>query len=83
METATFANCFYRKPQDRQVVWLLIDGEDTPMPAQYSAQRGDGKPNWLSGEYYSLLGGREHWPRQGDGWAVLEPPENANLCSPK
>lgn len=81
-ETATFITHFYEKPENGQLVWLLLAEETVPMPAMYNAQRGDGKPRHLRGERYNLLGGREHWPRHGDSWTPLTPPENANQCSP-
>ena len=81
-EPATYITHHRERPQNGQLVWLLIMGEEGPMPAQYTAQQGDGKPRYLKGEHYSLLRGREHYPRHGDSWAPLDPPENANQCSP-
>lgn len=81
-ESVTFITHFYERPEDGQLVWLLLSEDHVPTPAVYNAEHGDGKPRYLRGEYYSLLRGREHYPMQGDSWAPLTPPENANLCSP-
>lgn len=80
-EPATYFYHHHKKPQDGQMVWLQIKGEKEPLPAQYTAQHGDGKPKILRGECYSLLRGRLHRPFSGESWAPMVPPENANLCS--
>lgn len=81
IEPVTFTTHSYEKPKDGQMVWLLLAGLRTATPAKYNEQRGDGKPKYLKGEWYDLLGASEHRPIQGDSWSPLTPPQNANLKS--
>jgi len=71
------------KPENHQVVWLWMEGEDEPVPAQYIA--GDpaatGRGSYLKKPRFMLLGNLFHRPRDLDGWSELEPPENMNTSN--